>query len=435
VVAAPLIPLFMALVGWRAKAASEAQMLELGRMNAFLLDRLRGIATLRALAAIPHTARRLRGNAESLRVQTMRVLKIAFLSSAVLELFSALGVALTAVYTGFHVLGQLNFGAWGQRLSLAEGLFILLLAPAFFEPLRDLSAAWHDRAAGEAARDALAALDGVGERLPGADTAGGAAFNTAPNATLATRNLSVARDDDAPVLRFPDLDIAAGERVALWGASGSGKTLLLSLMAGLATPRTGRISIDDTVLTDATANALRPAIGWMGQKPHVFAGSVRANVSLERKGVNLQQVNDAVANAGLTLANGASACRSLGEGGIGLSGGEGVRLALARLGAANDTTLMLVDEPTAHLDNATALRVIDALLRIAGPRTLIVATHDPRVAARMDRIVHLGVDDAALSHAASTDAASGNAALRNANLRNAASSNAASLADAWGDAA
>ena len=129
-VAAPLIPLFMAIVGWRATAASEEQMLQLGHMNAFLLDRLRGLTTLRALGAVDATAQRLRTHAESLRQRTMRVLRIAFLSSAVLELFSALGVAMVAVYVGFHLLGYLEFGTWHGRLSLGEALFVLLLAPS-----------------------------------------------------------------------------------------------------------------------------------------------------------------------------------------------------------------------------------------------------------------------------------------------------------------
>ncbi|HYP70280.1 MAG TPA: ABC transporter transmembrane domain-containing protein, partial [Variovorax sp.] len=119
--AAPLIPLFMAIVGWRAKAASEAQMLEQGGMNAFLLDRLRGLSSLRALGAVEATALRLRATARNLQVRTMAVLRIAFLSSAVLELFAALGVAMVAVYVGFHLLGQLEFGAWRGRLSLGEG--------------------------------------------------------------------------------------------------------------------------------------------------------------------------------------------------------------------------------------------------------------------------------------------------------------------------
>ena len=125
VLAAPLIPLFMALVGWRAKAASEAHMLELGGLNAFLLDRLRGLSTLRALGAVDATALRLRDAAQALRQRTMAVLRIAFLSSAVLELFAALGVAMVAVYIGFHLLGTLEFGAWGVLAVAASAIAVV----------------------------------------------------------------------------------------------------------------------------------------------------------------------------------------------------------------------------------------------------------------------------------------------------------------------
>src|SRR5471032_2323270 len=167
-IAAPLIPVFMALVGMGAQAASRAQMVEMGGMNAFLLDRLRGLATLRALDAVDATASRLDETAQSLRQRTMVVLRIAFLSSAVLELFSALGVAMVAAYIGFSLLGTFHFGSWGHVLSLGEGMFILLLAPAFFEPLRELAAVWHDRAAGEAAWKSLEELQRNALPLPGA---------------------------------------------------------------------------------------------------------------------------------------------------------------------------------------------------------------------------------------------------------------------------
>jgi ATP-binding cassette subfamily C protein CydD len=167
IVAAPLIPIFMALIGWRAKAANEEMLAESGGLNAFLLDRLRGLATIRALVAVDITAQRLRTDADSLRVRTMAVLKIAFLSSAVLEFFAALGVAAIAVYVGFSLLGSIDIGTWSGKLTLTQGLFILLLAPAFFEPLRELSAVWHDRASGKAAIDALDALLQNGRPLLG----------------------------------------------------------------------------------------------------------------------------------------------------------------------------------------------------------------------------------------------------------------------------
>ncbi|OUL98997.1 thiol reductant ABC exporter subunit CydD [Variovorax sp. JS1663] len=388
-VAAPLIPLFMAIVGWRARAASEAHMVEAGGMQAFLLDRLRGLASLRALGAIEATALRLGEAAQSLRCRTMAVLRIAFLSSAVLELFSALGVAMVAAYVGFHLLGHFEFGTWGRRLSLGEGLFVLLLAPAFFEPLRELSAVWHDRAAGEAA---LASLDRLAEGrmvLPGAHT-GPVAVDRGesgpPSVHLHGRAGALA--DGAPVFDACDLHIAPGEHVALMGASGAGKTCLLSLIAGLM-PAQGRIAIGGVPLNDRSAASLRRRMAWMGQKPHVFAGSVASNVALGRAGVHAAQVEAAMRFAALDAVAQARPGASLGEGGRGLSGGEAVRLALARLAAHPEADLLLVDEPTAHLDSETAARVADALVALAHGRTLIVATHDPLLAARMDRVIRL----------------------------------------------
>ncbi len=389
-VAAPLIPVFMALVGWRAQAASEAQMVELGGMNAFLLDRLRGLPTLRGLGAVETTARRLQVQALDLCRRTMQVLRIAFLSSAVLELFSMLGVAMVAVYIGFHLLGQIGFGAWGGRLDLGQALFILLLAPAFFEPLRDLSAVWHDRAAGAAGLDALARLGAPGMVLPGALDSVPARHATGALG-VELRGLRFTHQGAAePVLDGFDLTVRPGERVALLGPSGAGKSTVLSLIAGLAPAEAGRISVGGLVLSAATAAAARAGLAWVGQRPHVFAGSRRATVALGRDGVDAEAVGAALRVAALDSVAGEGAARPLGEGGIGISGGEALRLALARAAATPELGLVLADEPTAHLDQATARAVTSGLLGLTEGVTLIVATHDPVLAATMDRTVTIG---------------------------------------------
>ena len=278
--AGPIIPVFMALIGWRAQAASEAQLAEAGSMNGFLLVRLRGLRTIRALGAVDLTAKRLRADADSLSARTMAVLRIAFLSSAVLELFAAIGVAMTAVYIGFHLLGALDFGAWGAKLSLSQGLFILLLAPAFFDPLRELPAVWHDKAAGDAALGALDLL--ADRRLPLAwQPIGGDNISeqvTGP-LSLHIEHLEFSHvGSSRPVFTALDLSIAPGEHVAFMGSSGAGKSTLLALIAGLAAPQSGSVRIADGGGKELCLEALRARTGWIGQTPHIFAGSMSANV-------------------------------------------------------------------------------------------------------------------------------------------------------------
>lgn len=403
-IAAPTIPVFMALIGWRAKAASEKQLQAMGGVNGFLLDRLRGLATIRALGATALTAQRLRREAETVRTNAMAVLRIAFLSSATLELFAALGVALTAGYVGLHLLGEIDFGAWGRRLSLTEGVFVLLIAPAVFEPLRELAAVWHDRAAGQAALEALAALARDTAKLPEAASppadpsptalpagpAGSPAWPSGGPPAVQLRELVFTHAGAAaPTLTGLDLDVAAGARVALFCRSGGGKSTILSLIAGLATAQRGEILIGGAPLDRHSAAALRARVAWIGQKPHFFAGSLRANVALGRPEIDGRAAARALAACGLVEDAADFGRRQVGENGAGLSGGEAVRLALSRAAADPARDLVLADEPTAHLDRAAAQKITQALLALSVGRTLIVATHDPVLAARMDRVVAL----------------------------------------------
>lgn len=390
--AAPLIPIFMALIGWRAQEASEAQLAKTGDINAFLLDRLRGITTIRALGAVDATARRLRANAEDLRTRTMTVLRIAFLSSAVLELFAALGVAMVAVYVGFYLLGQQTFGTWDSHLGLGEGLFILLLAPAFFEPLRDLSAVWHDRASGRAALDGLSRLAASNHTMPGtASSSASVTENHSRAPAIQIEKLSFKYREGEPLVfdRF-DLAISPGEHVALLGPSGTGKSTLLALVAGLARPTEGAISIDGHDITDENVAALRSDMAWIGQRPHIFAGTLAKNVALGRK-INSRQIAEALKAAKLDALSEARNARAIGENGFGLSGGEALRLAVARIAARPNARILLADEPTAHLDAETAKDVADGLIALGHGKTMIVATHDLTLARRMNRIVRLGV--------------------------------------------
>ncbi len=379
VISGPLIPVFMALVGMAAKEASARQMAEVGTLNDFLVERLSALVDIRLLGAGPLVEQSFATAAQDLRQRTTAVLAVAFLSSTVLELFAAIGVAMVAVYVGFSLLGALEFGAWGGVLSPQAGIFLLLLAPEFYQPLRDLSAAWHDKAAADAVIDELA-LHAVDLGTPLLGLGGQAARLRGP----ASLSLHGCRTPSGRML--PDIAIAAGERVALIGASGSGKTSALRLMAGLDA---GSVTVAGKALTAETADAWRARLGWMPQLPHFVTGSLRQNLTLGRDGdlgtaLSTAAVEDVVQAMPQGLAT------HLGETGGGLSGGEARRITLARA-VYGKPDVILADEPTADLDAATAQAVTEGLLaQAARGATLVVATHDPALAARMDRVIDLG---------------------------------------------
>ncbi len=388
-VAGPLIPVFMALIGLAARQASEKQMAATGTLNSTLLEWLNAASDIRLLNAEALTVERFRQSAETLRTKTMEVLRIAFLSSTVLELFSAIGIALVAVYVGFALLGTFSFGAYETPLTVAEGIFILLLAPDFFQPLRDLAAAWHDKAAALAVAGELAERDR--EPAPRILGRGARADSRLAGAlTIATKGLRY--EAGGREIAFPDIEIMPGERIAICGPSGAGKTTLIGLLCGLARPSSGRVEIGGEPLDDDLADAWRGTIGFVGQHPHMLNASLRANIALSGERIDEARLDAALAAAaadGVVAALPRGVDTRLGENGSGVSGGEARRLTIARAIYA-DAKVVFADEPTADLDAATAERVVEALEAIGRQgATLVVATHDPRLIARLDRVIVL----------------------------------------------
>jgi len=266
-------------------------------------------------------------------------------------------------------------------------VFLILLAPAFFEPLRELAAAWHDKAAALAVAEELQAQAAAeAPPMPGA----GAEAGPLPGPpAISARGLALRTPGGW--LRFPDLTVAPGERVAITGPSGAGKTSLLALLAGLQAPDAGGVTVAGVGLDAASADAWRARLGWLPQVPHFLAGSLRRNLS--PRPVEPDRMAAALAAAAAQgvvdrLPRGLDT--RLGETGTGVSGGEARRLLLARL-ILQAPEVVLADEPTADLDPETAAQVIAALDALAaGGATLIVASHDPALIARMDRRIDLG---------------------------------------------
>ncbi|WP_018701348.1 ABC transporter ATP-binding protein/permease [Amorphus coralli] len=380
-VAGPLIPVFMALVGMAAEDASRRQMDEIGSMNDMLMDRLSAMLDIRLLGAADRAAEDFSERAETLRERTMEVLRIAFLSSTVLELFSAIGVAMVAVFVGFMLLGAVGYGFWGTPLTLGEGLFLLLIAPDFFQPMRDLAAAWHDRAAGYAVVADLDALDAE-ERIPFVGEGRAIAPLPGPLSLELKGAVAVLRGVD---VALPDLALKAGETLALTGPSGVGKSTALAAIAGLAPLRSGRISVCGATLDAATADAWRARLALVPQRPHFPDLSLGEWLDVRGTGADPWHALRLADAEGIVERLPEGLATRLGETGGGVSGGEARRLMIARAVMAGGD-LVLADEPTADLDSETAERIIAALKRLnAEGRAVIVATHDPVLAAVMDR--------------------------------------------------
>ena len=386
----PLIPLFMALVGWGAQAASERQASALGRLGGRFADRLRGLTTLKLLGREQTETEAVVDASEELRVRTMRVMRIAFLSSAVLEFFAALGVAGLALYIGLTFLGLVSLRG-GVPLSLEAGLFCLLMAPEIYAPLRLLAAHYHDRASAKAAAEEIGRQF---EALPQAyEVAQAPAAAVAADCTPAHLRLvavGIATPTGVPVIGGATLELAAGQTVAVLGPSGIGKSTLLEAIARLR-PFIGDIQIDGTPLASLPESQLRFRVAMLGQRPRLFAGTIADNIRLGRQdacdtAVQLAARRACVTDFADTLPDGLDT--RLGEDGLGLSGGEIQRVALARI-YLRGAGLLLLDEPTAHLDAGTEALVLDGLCDFARGRTLLVATHSAAVAARMQRVYRI----------------------------------------------
>lgn len=387
-ISAPLIPVFMALAGWGAELASRAQASALNRLSGRFADRLRGLVTLKLFGQDEAETARVRLASEELRVRTMRVMRIAFLSSAVLEFFAALGVAGVALYVGLTFLDLVTVRS--TELTLQAGMFCLLMAPEVYQPLRLLAAHYHDRAAAKAATAEIEReLGSLPEPAPQA-VAAEVADGVTGTATLELRGVALADPNGRPVLEAVDFALEAGAHVAILGASGIGKSTLLEAVAGLRA-FDGEVRIDGRALRDIAEPELRRRVAMLGQRPRLFAGSIADNIRLGRRdadhaAVRLAAQQARVADFADALPEGLATW--LGEDGLGLSGGEIQRIALARI-YLRDPGLVLLDEPTAHLDPATEALVLDGLAEFAAGRTLLVATHSHAVAARMNRVFRI----------------------------------------------
>ena len=376
----PLVPVFMALVGAMTRDRTDRQLRSLQRLAGHFLDVVAGLPTLKVFGRAKAQAQAVRDVTDRYRRTTIATLRLAFLSSLVLELLATVSVALVAVAVGVRLLGG--------NLDFRTALFVLVLAPEAYLPLRLLGANYHASADGlSAATQVFTVLE---EPMPAHGTL--AAVPDPARADIELRHIRVVYPGRTePALDDVSVSIAAGEVLAVAGPSGCGKSTLLALLLGFVTPDAGEVRIGDLALAELDPDAWRAQLAWVPQRPHLFATSIADNVRLGRPDASQTSVEQAIADAGASrlverLPDGLDT--RLGERGAGLSVGERQRIALARA-FLRDSALLLLDEPTANLDGNTEIEVLDAVRRLASGRTVVLVAHRPALLTLADRVVHL----------------------------------------------
>jgi len=384
--AAPLIPLNMAVFGMGADRLSRRQAAAVTELDELVLDRIKGGQALRALDATGRERLRVGDAADELARRTLSVLRVALLSSAALEALVTYAVAMAATYIGLVLLGYVHIGWAPTALGLRSGLFLLLLAPAFFQPFRDLAAAYHDRRditavtatltreidlPSRAGDQASPALDIVVDALP---------FQPGSEPAVRARALRLRYPGaGADALRDVEWIVPRGAIAGVAGPSGAGKTTLLRLVTGRLTPSGGSIE--------------RPTggIAWVSQRPYFFQTSIAENLRIARPWVTNEEQWAVLRAVGLAetvggIRGGLDA--RIGWDGAALSGGQARRLALARALLCN-AALLVLDEPTAHLDPVAEASLIEAIAGLAPERTIVMASHSPAVLGRCSQVLYL----------------------------------------------
>lgn len=364
--------LTMIVTGSAAARESDAQLAALNTLSGLLEDRLRHLPIIRHFGAEERITRQIGISSHSLSDRTVAVLRKAFLSSAALEFFAALAVALVAVYCGFSLLGLLPFPD-PEHLTLGEAFFALALAPEFYLPMRRLAAAYHEKQLGEAADRVIEPLLAEAD-LP--DVA------TAPFAGIDVRGLEVRFGER--VIGPVDFGLSQSGILVLSGPTGSGKSTILATIAGQIAPSAGQVTVQGSGLPpDPTT------IAWAAQRPLILPGTLAENIAIARPDASTETVRQVADRVGL----GAVIARrgidlALDAGGAGLSGGERRRIGIARA-IVSERPLILFDEPTADFDRAAAEEIVALLAQLATTRALVIATHDPRLMSLGDNVVRL----------------------------------------------
>ena len=381
----PLIPVFMVLIGLGTQAQMDRQWSTLSRLSHHFLDVVTGLPTLKMFRREAAQVATIRRVSNDLRRTTMRTLRVAFLSSMALELLASLSVALIAVSIGVRLVDG--------SLTLRVGLTVLLLAPEVYLPWRRVGAAYHASVEGVTA--VSRALDVIESPSTGAPVESHTTTaRPAPSLRRAAITLDQVRVEypGRPVAALDDfsLTIEPGEIVAVVGPSGCGKSTLLSVLLRFVDPVAGRVVVDGHDVADFDVEQWRRQLGWVPQRPRLFAATVADNIRLGAPSASDAAVVGAAraAAADFIEALPAGLDTRVGEGGVGLSVGQAQRIAIARA-FLRDAPLLLLDEPTTGLDGGTEREVSDALVSLMRGRTVVLTSHRPALFTRATRVIRL----------------------------------------------
>lgn len=365
----PLLPLFMALAGMKAAEANQQNIGILARLSGQFLDRLKGLETIRLFGQAQAQTEQIYQSTEAFRLSTMNVLKIAFLSSAVLEFFTAISIAVMAVYFGFTYLGELNFGSYGVAVPLFVGFFCLMLAPEFYQPLRELGVYYHDKAAAIASADALEAF--LSEEVL-AQTNG---QKNLPNQPLVieAENCVILTPQGKPLTKPLNFALKENQHIALVGQSGAGKTTLMNLLLGFL-PYKGNVKINGIELRELDIAQWREKLAWVGQNPQLIRGTLKENIRLGNHATETEMASALVQSKADEFVYRLGLDYEVRDSNSGISGGQAQRIAIARA-LLRQAQLLLLDEPTASLDMQSEQQVLEALQQLSSTRTTLMITH------------------------------------------------------------
>ncbi|AAP96426.1 thiol reductant ABC exporter subunit CydD [[Haemophilus] ducreyi] len=392
----PLLPLFMALVGLKAVEANQRNIGILSRLSGQFLDKLKGLETIRLFGQTEQQVEQIHQSTEAFRLSTMDVLKMAFLSSAVLEFFTAISIALMAVYFGFSYLGELHFGGYQLEISLFIGFFCLMLAPEFYQPLRELGVFYHDKAAALGAADNIEAFLNNNEIfIHFADSTQKDLVNSP--LTIEAKECVILSLEGKPLTKPLNFIIRPYQQIALVGPSGAGKSSLMNMLLGFLAYQ-GSVKVNGIELRDLNLAQYRAKLAWVGQNPQLIKGSLRENILLGQQHISEQAFKQALA-----LSEADEFVDRLGldyqvqDANGGLSGGQAQRLAIARA-LLRHYELLLLDEPTASLDLQSEQQVLKALQNLKGKHTTLMITHRIEDLKHCDEIWLMKAGDLTIDH-------------------------------------